>query len=157
MHPHEYLSRINGERPDPFGRARASVEEPPGAGPKQRFIGRAIEQRLFLPIPADLRAVDRSLSAKSIGGRVKTMHPYEWKKRMQSDPVYIATDDEVLLTAQQVCARLGGISQMTLWRWLGSDAVRFPKPTMRVNKRRFWSAGVIRRWMAEHSSEELAA
>jgi predicted DNA-binding transcriptional regulator AlpA len=69
----------------------------------------------------------------------------------------IGVDDEVLLTAQQVCKRLGGISQMTLWRWLGSDVVRFPQPTMRVNKRRYWSAGSIRRWLAERQLEGLAA
>jgi predicted DNA-binding transcriptional regulator AlpA len=74
-----------------------------------------------------------------------------------SSRVAIVVDDEVLLTAQQVCKKLGGISHMTLWRWLGSDVVRFPQPTMRVNKRRFWSAGSIRRWLAERSSEGLAA
>lgn len=70
--------------------------------------------------------------------------------------VPIAGDDEILLTAQQICAKFGGISQMTLWRWLDSDVVRFPKPTLRVNKRRFWSTESIRRWMAEHSSAGLA-
>jgi predicted DNA-binding transcriptional regulator AlpA len=80
------------------------------------------------------------------------MQPRECRMSGQSNRAPIATDDEVLLTAQQVCTRLGGISQMTLWRWLGSDAVRFPQPTMRVNKRRFWSAGSIRRWLAERSS-----
>lgn len=68
----------------------------------------------------------------------------------------IAADDETLLTAKQICARFGGISQMTLWRWLGSDVVRFPKPILCVNKRRFWSTESIRRWMAERSSEGLA-
>jgi predicted DNA-binding transcriptional regulator AlpA len=68
-----------------------------------------------------------------------------------------ARDDDVLLTARQVCAKLGGISCMTLWRWLGSDTVRFPQPTARINNRRFWSVGVIRRWLAERSSEGVAA
>jgi predicted DNA-binding transcriptional regulator AlpA len=67
----------------------------------------------------------------------------------------VTAEDDVLLTAQQVCARLGGISSMTLWRWLGSDTVQFPQPTLRVNKRRFWSAGTIRRWLAEHCSEPV--
>ncbi len=69
----------------------------------------------------------------------------------------IGIDDEILLTSHQVCKRLGGISQMTLWRWLGSDVVRFPQPTMRVNKRRYWSAGSIRCWLAERRLEGLAA
>ena len=67
------------------------------------------------------------------------------------------TVDAILLTAQQVCARLGGISSMTLWRWLNSEVVRFPQPTLRVNKRRYWRAGSIRRWLAERGSEEIAA
>lgn len=85
------------------------------------------------------------------------MDPREYPNLRQSSRVPNSTDDDVLLTAQQVCARLGGISQMILWLWLGSDAVRFPQPTMRVNKRRFWSAGSIRRWLADRSSEGLAA
>jgi predicted DNA-binding transcriptional regulator AlpA len=85
------------------------------------------------------------------------MQSREYQELKQATRVPNQTDDEVLLTAQQVCARFGGISQMTLWRWLGSDVVRFPQPTMRVNKRRFWSAGSIRRWLAERSSEGLAA
>jgi len=67
-----------------------------------------------------------------------------------------AADDEVLLTAQQVCARLGGISAMTLWRWLGSEDLQFPQPTMRINNRRYWSAGSIRDWLA-HRQKPIAA
>jgi predicted DNA-binding transcriptional regulator AlpA len=74
--------------------------------------------------------------------------------RQASRPV--GTDDDVLLTARQVCTKLGGISCMTLWRWLGSDTVRFPQPTARINNRRFWSLAVIRRWLAERSSEGAA-
>jgi len=80
------------------------------------------------------------------------MHPREYSKLQRSTRVPIAGEDEVLLTAQQVCTWLGGISQMTLWRWLGS-----PQPIMPVNKRRFWSIGSIRRWLAKRSSEGLAA
>ena len=64
-------------------------------------------------------------------------------------------DDEVLLAAQQVCSRLGGISLMTLWRWLGSDVVQFPQPTVRINNRRYWSAGSVRRWLADHRAQQL--
>jgi predicted DNA-binding transcriptional regulator AlpA len=84
------------------------------------------------------------------------MHPYEFLERRKASLAPTA-DDEVLLTAQQVCARLGGISTMTLWRWLSGDGVGFPQPTLRINKRRYWSAGSIRRWLAERCSTELAA
>jgi predicted DNA-binding transcriptional regulator AlpA len=66
-----------------------------------------------------------------------------------------AGDDEVLLAAQQVCSRLGGISLMTLWRWLSSDVVRFPQPTVRINNRRYWSASSIRRWLSDRRSQEI--
>jgi predicted DNA-binding transcriptional regulator AlpA len=66
-------------------------------------------------------------------------------------------DDEVLLAALQVRMWLGGISQMTLWRWLGSDAVQFPQPTVRINNRRYWSAGSVRRWLSDRRSQEIAA
>ena len=46
------------------------------------------------------------------------LHEYSELRKM--------SDDEVLLTARQVCAKLGSISLMTLHRWLGSDVVRFP-------------------------------
>ena len=82
----------------------------------------------------------------------KSMQP----KRVDEVPLAVG-DDDVLLTSRQVRAKVGGISDMTLWRWLGSDVVHFPQPTLRVNKRRYWAAGAIRRWLAEHSSEALAA
>lgn len=42
------------------------------------------------------------------------------------------------LTAQQVRVRFGGISDMTLWRWLRDDRLAFPKPIV-INGRRFFS------------------
>jgi predicted DNA-binding transcriptional regulator AlpA len=74
----------------------------------------------------------------------------------EGTPVPIV-DDEVLLAAQQVRSWLGGISQMTLWRWLASDVVQFPQPTMRINNRRYWSAGSIRRWLSDRRSQGIAA
>lgn len=65
--------------------------------------------------------------------------------------------DDVLLGAQQVCSRLGGISLMTLWRWLGSDLVQFPQPTLRINNRRYWSAESIRRWLSDRRAQEIRA
>jgi predicted DNA-binding transcriptional regulator AlpA len=79
------------------------------------------------------------------------MHPHEYSALRK------ISDDEVLLTARQVCAKLGSISLMTLHRWLSSDVVRFPQATARINNRRYWSAGTIRRWLAERGSKEIAA
>ena len=85
------------------------------------------------------------------------MHPYRQSELREASLAPAVADDEVLLTATQVCTRLGGISLMTLWRWLKSDVVRFPRPTLVLNSRRYWSAGSIRRWLAERRSEGLAA
>jgi predicted DNA-binding transcriptional regulator AlpA len=84
------------------------------------------------------------------------MHPREYAD-FRRPPLPPAADDGVLLTAQQVCARLGGISTMTLWRWVSSDVVRFPQPTLRLNGRRYWQAGTIHSWLSERSSEVSAA
>jgi predicted DNA-binding transcriptional regulator AlpA len=99
----------------------------------------------------------RNLGASGLEPGADRRHAATTKSADGAFGASIGTDDEILLTAQQVCKRLGGISQMTLWRWLGSDAVRFPQPTMRVNKRRYWSAGSIRRWLAERRLQGLAA
>jgi predicted DNA-binding transcriptional regulator AlpA len=110
--------------------------------------------RLFFYNPGQLLVgTIRSLSHVSSLDGEQQMFPFQRPEAQTASPARIAADDEVLLTAQQVRERLGGISSMTLWRWLGSDTVRFPQPTMRVNKRRFWSAGSIRRWLAEHYCE----
>jgi predicted DNA-binding transcriptional regulator AlpA len=41
------------------------------------------------------------------------------------------------LRAAAVCARYGGISYMTLWRWLNAPSSVFPKPKY-FGRRRFW-------------------
>jgi hypothetical protein len=84
------------------------------------------------------------------------MHRHDYRE-MRIASLAPVRDDDVLLTARQVCTKLGGISSMTLWRWLGSETVRFPQPTARINNRRFWSVGVIRRWQAEQRSEGVVA
>jgi predicted DNA-binding transcriptional regulator AlpA len=84
------------------------------------------------------------------------MRPYERQMHATQLPSS-AAGDEVLLPVQQVLAWVGGISAMTLWRWLHSDRVRFPQPTLIVNKRRYWSAGSIRRWLTERGSDEATA
>ena len=43
----------------------------------------------------------------------------------------------VYLTAAHVRARYGGVSDMTIWRWLKDPGLAFPKPR-RINRRRYW-------------------
>jgi predicted DNA-binding transcriptional regulator AlpA len=43
----------------------------------------------------------------------------------------------VYLTATQVRQRFGGISDMTLWRWMHDERVDFPAPVV-INRRRYF-------------------
>lgn len=46
------------------------------------------------------------------------------------------------LTAKQVCARYGGISAMTLWRWQADPTLNFPKPVT-INRRRYFPLSLL--------------
>ncbi|MCI0348840.1 MAG: hypothetical protein L0Z53_05385, partial [Acidobacteriales bacterium] len=54
-------------------------------------------------------------------------------------------DTSVFLTARQVCARYGGISDMSLWRWLHDEQLAFPQPLV-ISKRRYWRLGELEAW-----------
>ena len=51
-----------------------------------------------------------------------------------------------LLTANSVRARLGGITDMTLWRYLHNPSLSFPKPIY-INTRRYWREDVLFDWI----------
>jgi predicted DNA-binding transcriptional regulator AlpA len=46
------------------------------------------------------------------------------------------------LTATQVRQRFGGISDMTLWRWMHDDRLGFPRPAV-INRRRYFRSADI--------------
>lgn len=50
-----------------------------------------------------------------------------------------------LITAGTLCERLGGISAMSLWRWVRDPALDFPKPIM-IRRRRYWREAEIAAW-----------
>jgi predicted DNA-binding transcriptional regulator AlpA len=52
---------------------------------------------------------------------------------------------DVFLAARQVRDRYGGVSDMSLWRWLHDDRLGFPKP-LRIHNRRFWRLSDLRAW-----------
>lgn len=54
------------------------------------------------------------------------------------------------LTANQVRNRFGGISDMTLWRWLQDEALAFPRPIV-INRRRFFLEAELDAWEAARS------
>lgn len=53
-------------------------------------------------------------------------------------------------TVRQLC---GGISDMSLWRWLNDPALGFPRPVY-IQKRRFWREAEILEWI---EAREVAA
>lgn len=63
--------------------------------------------------------------------------------------------DQRYLTASEVRARFGNISDMTLWRWLEDDELGFPRP-MRVNRRRLFKERDIVDWEARRAVEGAA-
>jgi predicted DNA-binding transcriptional regulator AlpA len=53
----------------------------------------------------------------------------------------------VYLNAGQVRDRYGGISDMTLWRWLHDEKLGFPKPR-HINRLRYWDDAELTEWEA---------
>lgn len=60
------------------------------------------------------------------------------------------------LTARQVCSRYGGISDMTLWRWLNDPEMGFPCPRY-INRRRYWDEAELDEFDRAQASEPEAA
>jgi excisionase family DNA binding protein len=59
---------------------------------------------------------------------------------------------ENFLTAKEVCARLGGVSDMTLWRWMNAPELGFPRPVY-VRRRRLFREAEVAAWI---ETQELA-
>lgn len=71
------------------------------------------------------------------------MHPNEYAEmRRRSAP---DLDDEALLNSAQVKALFSGVSDMAIWRWTRDPRVQFPEPDVRINGRKYWKRGTIRR------------
>jgi predicted DNA-binding transcriptional regulator AlpA len=62
-------------------------------------------------------------------------------------------DDDVLLTAAQTRARVGGVSAMCIWRWMRDPRVQFPAP-IQINRRNYWKFGDLRRWQADRAASQ---
>jgi predicted DNA-binding transcriptional regulator AlpA len=54
--------------------------------------------------------------------------------------------------ASQVRALCGGISDMTLWRWLNDPNKRFPRPIY-IGRRRYWKESEVVTWLNAQSGE----
>ncbi|MXP09606.1 helix-turn-helix transcriptional regulator [Pseudoblastomonas halimionae] len=58
-----------------------------------------------------------------------------------------------LIGSAAVREMCGGISDMSIWRWLNDDALNFPKPIY-ISRRRYWREADILDWI---NSREVAA
>ena len=50
------------------------------------------------------------------------------------------------IPAAAVCEICGGISAMTLYRWLGRSDLQFPRPIY-VGRRRYWKEAEVVAWL----------
>lgn len=60
-----------------------------------------------------------------------------------------------LITAPQAREKLGGVSDMSLWRWLNNPEMNFPKPIY-IGTRRYFRESEIADWI-DKQSEKTAA
>lgn len=54
--------------------------------------------------------------------------------------------DNKLISANAVRELCGGVSDMTLWRWLNHPELDFPKPIY-ISTRRFWREADLVAWI----------
>lgn len=65
------------------------------------------------------------------------------------------SQENTRITGPQLLARFGGISDMTLWRWLQDPALNFPRPLV-INRRRYWRLADIETWERAQASSRAA-
>jgi predicted DNA-binding transcriptional regulator AlpA len=63
--------------------------------------------------------------------------------------------DDGLMTATHVRNHFGGISEMTLWRWMRAEGMNFPQPIM-IQRRRFWRRADIAAFEARQTGAQAA-
>lgn len=54
----------------------------------------------------------------------------------------VSTVSKRLMSSKAVRTEFGGISAMTVWRWLQDESLGFPKPTI-IRNRNYWNADEI--------------
>lgn len=54
---------------------------------------------------------------------------------------------EKLIAAARVRETFGNVSDMTLWRWLASPDLGFPRPVV-ISRRRYWREAEVAAWIA---------
>lgn len=59
--------------------------------------------------------------------------------------------DDKLIPATELRQMFGGISQMSLWRWLRMPNDPLPPPAAILSRRRYWRRSEIEKWLARHA------
>jgi predicted DNA-binding transcriptional regulator AlpA len=62
---------------------------------------------------------------------------------------------DALLTTPQLRARLGGISEMTVWRFERDTEINFPKP-IRIKRRKYWRIREVEAFEAQAARNDVA-
>lgn len=52
-------------------------------------------------------------------------------------------------TVREIC---GGISDMSLFRWLKDEELNFPRPAV-IQRNRYWREAEVRAWMADRQEQ----
>lgn len=55
----------------------------------------------------------------------------------------------------QVCELCGGVSDMSLHRWLNNPKLNFPKPIY-ISRRRYWREADVIAWLEAQPQKEVA-
>jgi predicted DNA-binding transcriptional regulator AlpA len=55
------------------------------------------------------------------------------------------------IQASEVREICGGISDMSLWRWLNDPALNFPRPIY-IGRRRYWKEADVIAWLEEQEA-----
>jgi predicted DNA-binding transcriptional regulator AlpA len=61
-----------------------------------------------------------------------------------------------LISATAVRDLCGGISDMTLWRWLNDPELAFPRP-IHISKRRYWREAELAEWLDRQAEAQRGA
>lgn len=64
--------------------------------------------------------------------------------------------DKVYVPAAKVRERYGGISDMSLWRWVRNPEMGFPQP-LTINRRRYWCLRELEVWEQFRATNHEAA
>lgn len=61
------------------------------------------------------------------------------------------TNPHKRIPAREVRELCGGISDMSLWRWLNDEELGFPRPIM-IGRRRYWREADVLAWLDEQEA-----